>query len=185
MSNRRVQIVLICEDSQQEAFVRRFLEQMGHDNRNIRVFKSPKAHGSAEQWVKQKFPEELKIYRNRCLRAASALVAIIDADKYEVSQRISQFESECVSKSIPFRTVDEAVAIGIPRRNVETWIHYLYDESVNEGDEYPKLQRERNCRTAVTNLLDKCKTTGLPANAPPSLLAACAEYRTRIQPLIH
>ena len=49
MSIRRVKIVLLCEDSQQEAFTRRFLKGMGWNTRELRVEKSPSASGSAEQ----------------------------------------------------------------------------------------------------------------------------------------
>lgn len=65
MNIRRVKIVLLCEDSQHEAFVRRFLKGMSWNTREIRVEKSPSAGGSAEQWVRENFPRELKIYRQR------------------------------------------------------------------------------------------------------------------------
>jgi len=65
MSSRRVKIVLLCEDSQQEAFTRRFLAGMGWNTRELRVEKSPSAKGSAEQWVREKFPSEIKVYRQR------------------------------------------------------------------------------------------------------------------------
>lgn len=60
MSIRRVRIVLLCEDSQQEAFTRRFLEGMGWDTRELRIEKSPSAKGSAEQWVREGFQENSK-----------------------------------------------------------------------------------------------------------------------------
>lgn len=80
MSTRRVKIVLLCEDSQHEAFTRRFLKGVGWNIRELRVEKSPSASGSAEQWVREEFPNELRIYRQRKARAASALIAMIDAD---------------------------------------------------------------------------------------------------------
>ena len=40
MSKRRVQIVILCEDNQHEAFIRRFLKGMGWNNREFRVEKS-------------------------------------------------------------------------------------------------------------------------------------------------
>ena len=56
MSKRRVQIVILCEDNQHEAFIRRFLKGMGWNNREFRVEKSPSAEGAAEQYVKDRFP---------------------------------------------------------------------------------------------------------------------------------
>lgn len=177
MSTRRVRIVLLCEDSQHEAFARRFLKGMGWNTRELRVEKSPSAGGSAEQWVRERFPTELKVYRKRRQRAASALIAMIDADIKEVQDRIDEFEDRCRSMPIAFRGNDEAVAILVPKRNIETWIHYLNGKSVNEEDGYPKLDQESGCKPAVNHLVGLCKSTGIQPDAPPSLAAACKEYR--------
>ena len=183
MSARRVKIVLLCEDSQHEAFTRRFLTGMGLNKRELYVEKSPSASGSAEQWVREKFPNELMIYRQRRQLAASALIAMIDADSKNVQNRIDEFRDSCNSMQIPFRANEEAVAIAVPKRNIETWIHYLNGNSVNEQDRYPKLDRERGCKPAVNNLVLLCKSTGLEADAPPALAAACDEYNIRVRPL--
>lgn len=181
MSTRRVKIVLLCEDSQHEAFTRRFLKGMRWNIRELRVERSPSANGSAEQWVREEFPSELRIYRQRRPRAASALIAMIDADSKSVQGRINEFEEACNSQQIPFRTVDEAVAIAVPKRNIETWIHYLNGEQVNEDATYPKLDRERGCKAAVDKLVKLCTARGLAAGMPPSLSKACDEYNMRIR----
>jgi hypothetical protein len=185
MSARRVSIVLLCEDNQHEAFVRRFLKKMGSKNsRELRVQKSPTASGSAEQFVREMFPEELKAYRHRSTQAASALVAVVDADVKTCSERIDEFRTECNNLGMPFRYGNEAVAIVIPKRNIETWIHYLNGERVNEDDEYPKLAREGDCQPAVDHLVQLCRTRGLPSDAPNSLSLACDEYDHRIKPFL-
>ena len=183
MSKRRVKIVLLCEDSQQEAFTRRFLKGMRWNTREIRVEKSPSALGSAEQWVREKFPHELIAYRQRRERAASALIAMIDADNRDVQDRINEFEEECNSMAIAFRTDGEAVAIAVPKRNIETWIYYLMGRQVNEQDDYPKLERERECKPAVDHLVELCHSTGLATDAPQALAAGCDEYNVRIKPI--
>lgn len=183
MSIRRVKIVLLCEDSQHEAFTRRFFRGMGWNIRELRVEKSPSASGSAEQWVREEFPNELSIYRQRKARAASALIAMIDADSKGVQDRINELENECKSKQLPFRTDDEAVAIAVPKRNIETWIHYLNGEQVNEDATYSKLDRERGCKPAVANLVKLCTSTGLEVDAPSALSKSCDEYNMRIRPI--
>ncbi|MDM8549712.1 hypothetical protein QUF72_06535 [Desulfobacterales bacterium HSG2] len=182
MSLRRVKIVLLCEDSQHEAFVRRFLKGMGWNTREMRVEKSPSKEGSAEQWVRENFPRELKIYRQRRQKAASALIAMIDADNKEVQERIDEFKTACNLQQMPFRTDDEEVALVVPRRNIETWIYFLDGNKVNEQEVYPKLDRERRCKSAVKNLVRFCKSAGLVQDAPHALTSACDEYRTRIRP---
>jgi len=183
MSSRRVNIVLLCEDSQHEAFVKRFLSDLGWDKRQIFVTKSPLASGSAEQWVKQRFPIELNIYRQRRQRAASAMITMIDADTKSIQERIKELEDECTKKQISFRTSGESVGIAVPKRNIETWIHFLNGSIVNEEEVYQKLNRERDCSPAVKNLVQLCRTTGLSKDSPSSLLEACIEYNERIKPL--
>lgn len=183
MSMRRVKIVLLCEDSQHEAFTRRFLNGMGWNTRELRVEKSPSAGGSAEQWVRERFPIELNVYRQRRQLSASALIAMVDADSRAVRDRIHEFENECVSRQISFRTDDEAVAIAVPKRNIETWIYFLNGEKVDEETGYAKLSRERECKPAVDNLVNLCQAKGLSSEAPPALATACEEYNVRIKPL--
>ncbi len=181
MSTRRVKIVLLCEDSQHEAFIRRFLKGMGYNTRDLRIEKSPSGRGAADQYVRSTFPKELRAYRHRSHRARSALIAMIDADGKEVQGRISELKRECQSDGVIFRKRDEAVAIAVPRRNIETWIHHLNGEQVNETDAYSKLDIERGCKPAVRKLLQLCNSTGLEEDAPPALAEACDEYNTRIK----
>ncbi|MBI4333532.1 MAG: hypothetical protein HY673_19895 [Chloroflexi bacterium] len=148
MTIRRVRIVLLCEDSQQEAFTRRFLEGMGWNTRVLRVLKSPSGSGSAEQWVRETFTDEIKAYRQRVAKAASALIVMIDADSNSVRERINEFEYTCNSHGTPFRADGEAVAIGVPKRNIETWIHYLNGNPVDEQSDYPRLDRELFLQTS-------------------------------------
>ncbi len=139
--------------------------------------------GSAEQWVREKFVDEIKAYRQRVARAASGLIVMIDADSNSVTERINQFAGVCSSHGIPFRAEEESVAIGVPKRNIETWIHYLTGNPADEQTDYPRLDRERSCKPAVERLVKLCKSTELAIDAPPSLAAACHEYNLRIRPL--
>ncbi len=184
MSTRRVQIVLLCEDSQHDVFMRRFLQKMGWNNRSLKPKISPSGEGSAEQWVREQFLNELIIYRERQAKAASALIVMIDADLLTLRDRIKDFQNECASQSIPFRRATEAVAIAIPKRNIETWIHFLNGTQVNEETPYSKLARESDCWPAVDNLVQRCNTGAQAVDAlPDSLKSACTEYNDRIRPL--
>lgn len=181
MNARRTRLVIVCEDSQHEAFVRRFLEGMGWNKYELRVEKSPSARGSAEQWVRDTFTKELSVYRAR--HARSGFVTIIDADTNSVADRMRQLEKACTGAGMEFRRAEEAVAIFIPKRNIETWIHHLQGEMVDEETAYQKLIRARDCSKSVDVLVEQCKLTRLAASTPPSLSAACDEYHSRIRPL--
>ncbi|MBC1222176.1 hypothetical protein GNF10_06275 [Nostoc sp. UCD121] len=61
MNRRRVQIVILCEDKQQEVFARHFLKKRGFIlDRNLRIEICPK--GAGEQFVRKRYPAEVKAY---------------------------------------------------------------------------------------------------------------------------
>ena len=66
--SRRVQLVLLCEDKQQEAFARRFLKATGWETHAMRVEKAPVGRGAGEQFVRERFARELKAHRTRSAR---------------------------------------------------------------------------------------------------------------------
>ena len=109
---------------------------------------------------------------------------MIDADNRGVQDRINEFGEACSSLQIVFRDDEEAVAIAVPKRNIETWIHYLNGRPVNEQDDFPKLERVRECKPAVDHLVELCHSTGLATDAPQALATACDEYNTRIRPIV-
>ena len=180
--SRNVQVVILCEDRQHEAFARRFLARAGKFVRVQRVEVSPKGRGSGEQFVRERFAKELAYYRARRHRVEQALIVLIDADLRDVAARIRQVESACAEKGGQQRGPDERVAIFVPARNIETWLAYLHGQNVDENKTYPRLARERDCQRHVDGLYDMCQRGALKEPAPPSLEAACAEYRSRLTP---
>ena len=176
--SRTVQIVLLCEDQQQETFVRRFLKSAGWPTRRLRVEKTPRAGGSAEQYVRERFPIELAAYRRNRHRVAQGLVVVCDGDHYGVAARISQLEAACRAQNTDPRRADEVVVLLIPTWNIETWLAYLSGMDVDERqDNYARLERERDCQPQVNALHEMCQQRVLREPAPSSLEAACVEYR--------
>lgn len=183
MSQRRVQIMILCEDKQQEVFARHFLKKRGFTG----VFRAnicPKGSQAGEQYVRSQYPVEVKAYRQNKNRVSIGLVVLIDADMGTLQDRLSQLASILDQDAQDKRRSDEAIAIFVPKRNIETWIHYLQGESVNEEDAYAKFeQNEAVCKTDVEDLADRCYSQILPEDAPPSLQAACGELQ-RLLPLL-
>ncbi len=124
MPDRYTQIVILCEDRQQDVFARHFLTSMGIAERHrIRTrFISP-GKGSGEQYVREMFAEEVRTYRSRSSHLHIALAVLTDADILTVADRIHQLESALLSKSLAKREDHERIAFFIPKRNIETWIH--------------------------------------------------------------
>ncbi|MEH2297833.1 MAG: hypothetical protein V7K88_01855 [Nostoc sp.] len=182
MSQRRVQIVVLCEDRQHEVFARHFLKKRGFRG-NIRLIICPDGSQSAEQYVRLCYPKEVKAYRSKGTYLSIGLVVVIDADKKTVEERLKQLDDALIGDSQQIRQPGEAIAIFIPKRNIETWINYLQDETVDEETEYSKLNNESLCKPYVENLVNQCYQ-GLDENAPSSLQAACEELQ-RILPLLN
>ena len=179
--SRNVNIVILCEDRQHEAFARRFLKQAGRSFRVQRVEMNPKGRGSGMQFVRARFAKEWAYYRSRQHRVGQALIVVVDADCEPYSERLRQVENAATEEGQEPRRSGERVAVFIPARNIETWIAYLDGQSVNEDETYPRLARERECQRHVERLYEMCRLGELQEPAPPSLAAACTEYRTRLQ----
>ena len=169
-------VVLLCEDAQTESFVRRFLRP-----RNIRhrdVFAKPLPHGaqSGEQWVRTQFPKELKAIR---ARQGAWLVVVIDADTRTTEAIHVWLNDECRTRGVPARTPDDPVVVAVPKRNIETWFRFLKTgERPSEEQQYPRLNRVGDCHPLAEKLFRMChEEQKLTPSAPPSLVAACSEYR--------
>ncbi len=181
--SRNVQLVLLCEDRQHETFARRFLTKAGWSTRRLRVEIAPPGAGSAEQFVRERFPAELSAYRSNRHRVAQALVVVIDGDSHGVHTRLEELNSACRFQGVPPRDVNEGVLIAVPTWNIETWLAYLSGEVVDESkSDYQRLPRPRDCQLHVNKLHEMCQQNSLRQPAPASLEAACREYRERLQP---
>lgn len=180
--SRQIQLVLLYEDNQQRAFMRRFFKKMGW-RRPIREEPAPGGAGSAAQFVRERFVTELLDYRRRRGKVENrALALMIDGDSEGVAGRLLSLDAACRDAGLAPRTPDERVAVFAPTWNIETWIAYLRGESVDETrSDYRRLtRRERKCREQVDNLVAMCRERTLRPPAPPSLAAASREYRTRL-----
>lgn len=179
--SRNVQIVLLCEDSQHEAFARRFLEARRLSTGRIRVEKAPRGGGSAEQFVRERFPIELASHRRIQGRVGQALIVLIDGDDHGVAGRMAQFDAACKTADQTPRDANESVAVFVPTWSIETWFAYLDGQAVDETrSNYPRLVRERDCGRHVDALVQMCNEEKLRQPALPSLEAACEEFNRRI-----
>jgi len=177
MSANSVEVVVLCEDLQQECFIRRFLQKRGRQRYDFRPLISPAGRGSGEQWVRVRFPRELKAHRSRIGRRSTWLIVATDADTQGVESRIRSFAHACDDAGVPFREQSERVIFVVPKRNIETWFAYLRGENPNERDTYPKYDSESDCRNDVVRLDEMCRQQRLAPQPPPSLEFACNEFK--------
>lgn len=174
MSNSK-EVTILCEGRQDEVFVRRFLDECGVNRPRIRGIPYPKGKGAGEQHVREQYPTEVKAHRSRAAYQKSLrLIVMTDADTKTVTKRQRELDDILGAAGQDRREATERIAVFIPKRNVETWIHYLMGEKVNETDAYPKLPAEGDCETSVKRVAAKSEYR-LTADAPPSLRLACSE----------
>lgn len=169
-----VSITLLCEDLQTDVFVRRFLKHRNFRSRDIRTLPLPGGRQSGEQWVRERYPTELRAIRRR---QGAYLIVITDADTQSTAVRRAQLDTACDEKEIPRRDDGDPVLVIVPRRNIETWLAYLGGATVDENTAYRKLKRESDCVTQANSLYRMCHDEQrLDEGAPPSLREACGEY---------
>ncbi len=131
--------------------------------------------GSGEQWVRQRFPKELKAVRGR---QRAFLIVMIDADSGSTQNRRDQLYNECRDQDVAVPSDQDKVLIAVPRRNIETWFAYLKGEvNVDETATYRKLSREIECKPLADELYQMCHVEQkLRKPMPPSLLEVCELY---------
>lgn len=181
-TRRRVQCVLLCEDRQHEAFVRRFLKAAGvvTNPRMLYVEPFPCGFGAADKFVEEAYVTELDACRRS--HVATTLLVVTDGDAAGVSGRLRRLDAACKRQNVAARSSEDSVAVFVPTWNIETWLAYLDGETVEEDrKDYPKLPRPRECRRHVGVLVEMCRRGALRTPAPESLQAACEEYRTRLR----
>jgi hypothetical protein len=174
--SRQVRAVVLCEDRAHWHFARAFLVACGWNERQLTPRIAPTAKGAAEQWVRDRFPEELSTYRRKASERF-CLIVIIDGDRQGVETRIKALEA------VNQRQPADHVAIFVPCRNIETWIGYLSGLPVDETTAYHQLKIGHPRAKPAEVLADHC-THHMPlTDAPPSLIAACTEWELRLADL--
>lgn len=175
--SRNVRIVLLCEDQQHEVFVRRFLKKGPWTVRDLRVERAPSGRGSAEYFVRDRFPDELQSVRSKGGEQAYVIV-MVDGDAYGVGKRKASLGAACEEQGVaPPGNLDH-VLICVPTWNIETWLAYLRGEAVDETNKgYPRLARARDCAPLVNKLVAMCNERTLREPAPTSLVETCVDHQ--------
>ena len=173
------QIVVLVEDQRQQRFVRKYLARKGSDGSAIRQIALPAGKGSGEQYVREKYADEVDVFRKRNTRAITWLVVAIDADVLDLAARARQLAEKLTDRGLPRRNDDEAIVHLIPKRNIETWILCLTAEVVDEETDYRHDGRiEASLPEASMMLSTRSRPNAMPeAHCIPSLHAAVPELR--------
>ncbi len=128
-------VIVLLEDDHQRMLLYRYLKRCGLAYATT-ILPSPSGRGSAEQWVRKRFIEEVIAYRGRQAKAKTALIVVIDADGHSVQDRLRQLDQTLKDGGKPILDENEHVARLVPKRNVETWILCLNENAVDEETDY-------------------------------------------------
>lgn len=140
---KRCLAIVILEDERQEMLVRRYLRQHGLGSREMNFKPSPSGQGSAEQWVRKAFVDEVQVYRNR--HRNTKVIVMIDGDTHTVQQRLAQLDQALIANGKDrINTAVEEIARLVPKRNIETWILCLNNHAVDEETNYKRTRDDWN-----------------------------------------
>jgi hypothetical protein len=132
MSRQITDVLVLAEDKCLQNFAYHYLRTLGVDTRRIRKLDLPLG-GSGEQYVREKYPEQVGFCRQRGHRN---LVVAVDADLQTVETRKRQLDDHLQESRRERRTAQERIVLLVPRRNIETWILALQGRVVNEERDY-------------------------------------------------
>ena len=180
VSSRIAEVVLLVEDARQRDLVRHYLRRAHNSSyRNIRVRPLPSGRGSGEQYVREKYPSEVKEYRTQMHRRRTALVVATDADLRPAAQRENELAAALETTGEQPRGETEAIVLLIPKRNVETWICCLTGERVDEVTDYKNRRGiDDMIRPAAGALYQWSRPRQvIPTDCVPSLQRAFPELR--------
>lgn len=182
--NKPSRVVIIGEDDMHLNFVRRYLYRTGIERHQIFSTRSPFARGAGDQWVRENYTKEVRAYRSRSKKAETALIVVIDADNFEVTERLLRFGRALEENELPPRANNEQIIHFIPKRNIETWLCCLNGEVVDEIEDCKKINK-KNTAAFVSSITRAAETlfhwsrpnASIPKHCIPSLSIAIVELR--------
>jgi hypothetical protein len=160
------QVIVVLEDGRQRMLIHRYLISCGLRAHQLRIRQSPSGRGSAENWVQKTFVQEATEYRVRQTRAQTALIVMVDADANTGQYRLRQLDASLTDGDKPTVDENERIARLVPRRNVETWILCLNDETVDEETDYKNTRNDWN--KLIPEAGETLRQWSRPNSSPPS-----------------
>jgi hypothetical protein len=181
--DRIANVVIVVEDQEQQNLAYRYLERCKPrlTYRECRFERPAKGSGgSGEQFVRNRYPAEVKEHRRRVGKGASALlVVMVDADMETTEWRASQLSDALTTASMDGRRDDEPIVLLIPKRHVETWIRALLGNQVDEETDYTRpTPTTKDIKEAAAKLHEWTRPVANPGpTSPLSLTASLPEWR--------
>ena len=137
MSNK-VSIALLCEDYHHAQFVNQFLAKKKHFARRIFPdgYRRRETGGAKpnNDFVVRRAAREVKVVRKSHVK--SALILVVDGDERGLPSRLGEIANEIKSAKMDALGGNELIAVLVPCRNIETWIHHFAGNEANETEDF-------------------------------------------------
>ena len=182
------EVTILCEDIDQERFIRQYLICRGLDDRKIKDFGNPKGRviENNNALIVKHYPDLMKSHRRRKYRNL-AVVVMIDADEDSLSDKMrslhKKLDEAAGNLNKDTRLPNEKVAIFVPARNIETWFYYIMEgQECNEitkykDDNMSAEERIKLAKSAAKKLATEICPQGVDRITLPSLRYACTELQ--------
>lgn len=174
--SRSALVIVLSEDKMQQQLVNRYLRRRGFSHHEIRVQAPPVGQSQNVTYVLEQYAIEVSTLRKAA--ASHALIVVIDADENTVEARKAQLDAALREAGKDLRADSELIAIVVPRRNIETWVWYLENNTVDEQTDYKNhpVRSHHDLGTAKVQFADYIITGQEPfPGCPPSLQDARSE----------
>jgi hypothetical protein len=176
---RIAEIVVLAEDLRQANLLRHYLIRCGHHRRNIVLRLAPRGKGSGEQYVRERYPIEVAYCRHRVHFRKAALATVLDADTGSVEDHERELTNALAAADEAKRGDTELVAVLIPKKNIETWIMCLSEQTVDEVTNYKSHPHIDTMIKPAAATLHEWSRAGVevPGSCVPSLRKGLREVR--------
>ena len=154
--SNRYQYYVLCEDAQTRSFINSVLTEQGINARKVRFNNIPCGEGCGEAAVRRGISKEVK--RLRATRyISSTLIVCTDADNHKVDERISILVNEVEKEIGKWDRLKEPIIMWIPKLQIETWIHFLDEEAVDEEMRFPHSGKPVSCKKQARLFSEYCQ----------------------------
>ncbi|WP_445171623.1 hypothetical protein [Microcoleus sp.] len=185
------EVTILCEDIDQERFIRQYLICRGLEEHKIKDYGNPKGRAveNNNALIVEHYPDIIKSHRRRKYRNL-AVVVMIDADEDSVSDKMrslhKKLDEAAGNLNKDTRLPNEKVAIFVPARNIETWFSYINNnmegQECNENTDYKDnkmsaKERIELAERAAKKLAREICPQGVDRITLPSLRYACTELQ--------
>lgn len=182
------EVTILCEDIDQERFIREYLICRGWSDRKIKNFGNFKGRTKNNNaLILKHYPDIVKSYQRRKYRNI-AVVVMIDADEETLHERMRSLhtvlDETAGNLNRDPRLKDDKIAIFVPARNIETWFYYInhFGQACDEITDYKNKsitikERIELAKHSAKILAEEICPHGVDRIALPSLRYACTELQ--------